>query len=135
MTQPVNGGSGEIIYLLENTFSTEPTTPQNLYNQKKHHYTMAKISITNHAVERYKERTTEDSIRKDRTDKKIREMIKASIIASDRWPQFEELMKCGQKKEYEFKVRIFDDWDYVATHKVVMVPSYKGRSYTVTTYI
>jgi len=96
---------------------------------------MAKIRITNHAVERYRERTSEDSIRKDRTDKRIREMIIASIIASDRWEQFEELMKCGQKKEYEFQIRIFDNWDYIATHKVVMVPSRKGRSYTVATYV
>lgn len=96
---------------------------------------MAKIRITNHAIERYKERTTEDQLRNDRTDKKIREMIIASIIASDRWPQFEELMKCEQKKEYEFQVRIFDNWNYIATHKVVMVTDKKEKSYTVTTYI
>jgi len=96
---------------------------------------MAKIKITNHAIQRYRERTTEDSIRNDRTNKRIREMIIASIIASERWPQFEELMKCGERKEYEFSVRIFDDWDYIATHKVIMVPTNKGKSYTIATYV
>jgi hypothetical protein len=95
----------------------------------------SRIKISNHAVERYRERTIEDSLRKERTSKKIREMIEAAIIADDKWEHLKEQMKDGQKKEYQLNIRVFDDWDFIATHKAVLTPSRKGKSYTVVTFV
>lgn len=95
----------------------------------------AKISISNHAVERYRERMTKDALRKDRTAESIRKIIKDSIIACENWPQLEEQMKDGTKKEYQLRVRLFDGWDLLGVHRAVLTPSRKGRSYTVVTFV
>jgi hypothetical protein len=94
-----------------------------------------RLFISNHAIKRYKKCTIEDSSRKERSEKKIRAMIKAAITSHEKWPQLEALVCLGLKPEYTLEIQIKDKEQYIASHKVVLGPSSEGEGYIVKTYI
>jgi len=96
---------------------------------------MEKISISKHAVERYRERAEKDDLRKTRTTASIRKIIKDAILASEDWKPLEELMSCGTLKEYELNIKLMDEWDFIGSHKAVMTPSNKKKNYMVVTFV
>ncbi len=93
------------------------------------------LGISYHAIKRYRKRTVEDSLRKERSEKKIRAMIKTAITSHEKWPQLEALARLGLKPECTLEIQIKDNEQYIATHKVILVHSDKGRDYIVKTYI
>ena len=97
--------------------------------------TSSSLQISDHAVERYRERAKEDPLRQKRSIHNVKRLLSRTIKSHKFWPVLEKLALDGLKGETTLNLKIYYPGALVGRYGAIIEPHPCRTGYVVPTLI